>query len=289
MKRRSASEIEAAEKDLSDKVWYVRHRDLKKLVESGNEKIDPKKWEKAKRKAAKIEKHYEEIAKRETRREFAKREAKRELKREAESLGIDQKTLEREWFVERSEELFWEYFNYEEGEWEILLAQLGTLRWVLGDEENTAAALEFVQKLTRAKNWEEVTVIQTEFMSTQLNSLNEQAKSIGDAYTKTAGATTKTPFGMSTWSSELTRCLSYEPLPWNWPNDPNSPFVRDASSKLVRRGYWMDMNGRTLVMVMTQGIGANLTNDEKRAHLIDLKRGHLIDQVCVQEILPPEK
>jgi hypothetical protein len=38
-----------------------------------------------------------------------------------------------------------------------------------------------------------------------------------------------------------------------------------------------------------QGIGANLTNDEKRAHLIDLKREHLIDQVCPQEILPPEK
>jgi hypothetical protein len=49
------------------------------------------------------------------------------------------------------------------------------------------------------------------------------------------------------------------------------------------------MNDRTLVMVMAQGIGANLTNDEKRAHLIDLKREHLIDQVCVQEILPPEK
>jgi hypothetical protein len=71
--------------------------------------------------------------------------------------------------------------------------------------------------------------------------------------------------------------------------DPNSPFVRDASNKLVRRSYWMDMNDRTLVMVMTQGIGANLTNDEKRAHLIDLKREHLIDQVCVQEILPPEQ
>jgi hypothetical protein len=28
---------------------------------------------------------------------------------------------------------------------------------------------------------------------------------------------------------------------------------------------------------------------EKGAHLIDLKRDHLIDQVCVQEILPPEK
>ena len=60
--------------------------------------------------------------------------------------------------------------------------------------------------------------------------------------------------------------------------DPNSPFVRDAANKLVRRGYWMDMNDRTLVMVMTQGIGANLTNDEKRAHLVDLKREHLIDQ-----------
>ncbi len=71
--------------------------------------------------------------------------------------------------------------------------------------------------------------------------------------------------------------------------DPNSPFVRDAANKLVRRSYWMDMNDRTLVMVMTQGIGANLTNDEKRGHLIDLKREHLIDQVCIQEILPPER
>jgi hypothetical protein len=64
-------------------------------------------------------------------------------------------------------------------------------------EENTAAAFEFVQKLTRAKNWEEVTTIQAEFMSTQLNSLNEQAKNIGDTYAKTVGAATKTPFGMS--------------------------------------------------------------------------------------------
>jgi len=71
--------------------------------------------------------------------------------------------------------------------------------------------------------------------------------------------------------------------------DPDSPFARDASNKLVRRGYWLDMNDRTLVMVMVNGIGAHLTNDEKRAHLIDLKRNDLIDQVCVQEILPPDK
>jgi hypothetical protein len=54
--------------------------------------------------------------------------------------------------------------------------------------------------------------------------------------------------------------------------DPNSPFVRDAANKLVRRGYWMDMNDRTLVMVMTQGIGGNLTNDEKRVHSPDNER-----------------
>ena len=71
--------------------------------------------------------------------------------------------------------------------------------------------------------------------------------------------------------------------------DPNSPFVRDTANKLVRRGYRMDMNDRILVMVMTQGIGANLTNNEKRANLVDLKREHLIDQVCTQEILPPER
>ena len=71
--------------------------------------------------------------------------------------------------------------------------------------------------------------------------------------------------------------------------NPDSPFVRDASNKLVRRSYRMDMTDQALVMVMTKGIGADLTNDEKRAHLIDLKRERLIDQVCTQEILPPEK
>jgi hypothetical protein len=71
--------------------------------------------------------------------------------------------------------------------------------------------------------------------------------------------------------------------------NPDSPFARDASGKLIRRSYWLDMTDRTLVLVMVNGIGAHLTNDQKRAHLIDLKRDHLIDQVCVQEILPPEK
>ena len=62
-----------------------------------------------------------------------------------------------------------------------------------------------------------------------------------------------------------------------------------AANKLVRRTYWLDMNDPTLLMVMVNGIGAHISNDQKRAHLTDLRREHLIDQVCVQEILPPEK
>ena len=49
------------------------------------------------------------------------------------------------------------------------------------------------------------------------------------------------------------------------------------------------LDDRTLIMVMVNGIGANLTNEEKRAHSIDLRREHLIDKVCIQEILPPER
>ena len=69
----------------------------------------------------------------------------------------------------------------------------------------------------------------------------------------------------------------------------DSPFVRDGNNKLVRRSYWLDMDDRTLVIVMVNGIGANLTNEEKRAHLADLRREPLIDQICIQEILPPDR
>ncbi len=71
--------------------------------------------------------------------------------------------------------------------------------------------------------------------------------------------------------------------------NPDDPFARDADGKLVRRTFWLDMSDPSVVLAMTQGIGANLTNDHKRAHLADIRREHLIDQVCVQEIIPPEK
>jgi hypothetical protein len=70
--------------------------------------------------------------------------------------------------------------------------------------------------------------------------------------------------------------------------NPDDPFARDQDGKLVRRGYWLDMGDRSLVLAMTQGVGANLPNEAKRAHLADIARDHLIDQICLQEILPPE-
>lgn len=70
--------------------------------------------------------------------------------------------------------------------------------------------------------------------------------------------------------------------------NPDDPFARDADGKLVRRNFWLDMSDQSLVMAMTQGLGANLTNDQKRAHLADIRREHLVDKICLVEILPPE-
>jgi hypothetical protein len=69
----------------------------------------------------------------------------------------------------------------------------------------------------------------------------------------------------------------------------DSPFVRDEEDKLIRRSYWLDKSDRSLVMIMKNGIGAKLTNEEKRAHLLDLKKAELIEDVCIQEVLPPEE
>jgi hypothetical protein len=67
------------------------------------------------------------------------------------------------------------------------------------------------------------------------------------------------------------------------------PFARDGDGKLVRRGYWLDLGDRSVIMIMTQGAGANLTNDQKKLHLSDIGRSALVDQICVQEIIAPEE
>ena len=71
--------------------------------------------------------------------------------------------------------------------------------------------------------------------------------------------------------------------------DPNNPFARDQDSKLVRRSYWLDMIDSSIVLALTKGVGANLSNEEKRAHLADIKREHLINEIIIQEILPPNQ
>lgn len=67
------------------------------------------------------------------------------------------------------------------------------------------------------------------------------------------------------------------------------PFARDGEDRLIRRAYWLGLSDRSLVQLMTKGIGTRLTAEEKRAHLEDIRREHLIAQILAPEILPPEK
>jgi hypothetical protein len=67
------------------------------------------------------------------------------------------------------------------------------------------------------------------------------------------------------------------------------PFARDGDEKLIRRGYWLGLSDRSIVLLMTQGIGTRLSADEKRTHLVDIRREHLIDQILAPEVLTPER
>ena len=51
-------------------------------------------------------------------------------------------------------------------------------------EKNIATAFEYAQKLIWAKDIQDAVRIQTEFMQTQLQTLNEQAKDLGETATK---------------------------------------------------------------------------------------------------------
>ena len=62
--------------------------------------------------------------------------------------------------------------------------------------QNVGATFAFVQKLSQAKDFQDVVKIQTEFMQTQMYSFNEQAKILGEIYTKAAADAIKLPFGM---------------------------------------------------------------------------------------------
>jgi hypothetical protein len=57
--------------------------------------------------------------------------------------------------------------------------------------ENVTAAVGLVEKLSHAKNLEDVVKVQTEFVSKQLGSLNEQTKALVEICAKAAQDVTK--------------------------------------------------------------------------------------------------
>ncbi len=79
--------------------------------------------------------------------------------------------------------------------------------------------------------------------------------------------------------------IFYKP---DYSKEIDSPFARDNENKLIRRNYWLDLPNQSLILLFTNGIGKNLTNEEKKNHLIDINRSDLIDKICIQEVLPPE-
>jgi hypothetical protein len=64
-------------------------------------------------------------------------------------------------------------------------------------EKNIAAAHEFANKLSQAKDLQDVVRIQTEFMQVQMSAFGEQAKSLGDTLTKVTAGAMQTPFKKS--------------------------------------------------------------------------------------------
>ena len=55
---RTKEEVAAIADELTDKVWYNRHQELKQLVEEGKEEVDPQIWRDALKAAKKVEEKY---------------------------------------------------------------------------------------------------------------------------------------------------------------------------------------------------------------------------------------
>ena len=59
--------------------------------------------------------------------------------------------------------------------------------------QNVTAIFAFVQKLSQAKNFEEIVKLQTQFMGAQMSSFNEQAKILSEIYANAAKDAMKVP------------------------------------------------------------------------------------------------
>ncbi len=61
-------------------------------------------------------------------------------------------------------------------------------------ERNIAAAEDYIQKLSHAKDFQDIIRIQTEFMQAQFEAFGEQTKSLTEAFTKAATSSVNMPF-----------------------------------------------------------------------------------------------
>jgi hypothetical protein len=61
-------------------------------------------------------------------------------------------------------------------------------------EQNIAAAHDLIQKLSQARDFQDIIKIQTEYMQTQLRLFADQARQLGEAYVKTAAGAFKPHF-----------------------------------------------------------------------------------------------
>jgi len=104
-------------------------------------------------------------------------------------IGIEQEVQ----IMERTKHAMETYVNWLEN-------AMSTSRWSNNDfnkkllnyaTDNVTAAVGLVEKLSHAKNLEDVVKIQTEFISQQLNSFTEQTKTIMEICTKAAQDMTK--------------------------------------------------------------------------------------------------
>ena len=90
-------------------------------------------------------------------------------------------------------------------------------------QKNVNSAFEFAQKLTHAKDLQDVVRIQTEFFQTQLKSLTEQAKDLGETATKAVTDAMKGPFNPA-----FVDMFSKEALPTE---APTKEFLKEVACK----------------------------------------------------------
>jgi hypothetical protein len=66
-------------------------------------------------------------------------------------------------------------------------------KWKTYTDQNIAASVDCMQKMSRAKDLQDVIHIQTEFIQTQMNALAKQMKDLGEAYFKAASGAESPP------------------------------------------------------------------------------------------------